>query len=227
MSTALVTPTLGRIIKEARIFLNQPNAENSFWTDEELGLWANDGIRTFFLETSERAEGQFDKTALLDVTTNQETVALPSDFFEVKALYIAQGQQYTILPYKNNLTEVYNINNSGTSDSYNGYYYFRNNSIVLRPIPGFTQAGGLKLEYIALPDVLIGNSDTVSGISPVYKELIVLHVVYKAKVKEDLVNNSNTSEKAAALLADAYNKFKETVGKRSKYPTGIIPYNPY
>lgn len=225
--TALTSPTLERLRKETRLFLNQPNAANSFWTDPEIDGYLNDGLRTFFLEINERAEGQFDKTAYLDVVSGQETVSLPSDFFQVKKLYAKQDTLFKVLEYNNDITQSYDSQVNSSSSSYEPYYYFVGNSVVLRPIPGFNSTGYLRLDYTALPDTLISGGDIMtSSISPVYKELVILHAVYKAKVKEDLVNGGQTSDKAAILLADAYSKFKETLGLRSKWPTKIIPFNP-
>lgn len=224
---SLSSPALSLLLTEVRILLNQTQNTNSSWSDPELIGYLNDGIRTFFLEINEHAEGQFDKQADLNIVASTDLVALPSDFFQVKKLYMLQNTVYRVLAYDNDVTASYDTTPSSASASYTPYYYFRGNNLVLRPVPGFSLTAGLRLEYTAIPDTLIVGGDVLtSSISPVYKELVVLHCVYKAKCKEDLVNGSNTSAKAASLLSDAYSKFKETVGRRSKYPQSTIMFNP-
>lgn len=224
---SLSSPTVSLLLAEARLLLNQSSSTNSFWTDPELITYLSDGIRTFFLEINEHAEGQFDKQVDLDLVANTDLVALPSDFFQIKKLYMHQNTLYRVMSYDNDVTASYESTPSSASGSYEPSYYFRGNNLVLRPIPGFSLTAGLRLEYTALPDTIITGGDSLtSSISPVYKELVVLHAVYKAKCKEDLVNGSNTSAKVAALLSDAYGKFKETVGRRSKYPQSILMFNP-
>lgn len=224
---SLSSPTLDLLLREVRILLNQRTEANSFWDNPELITYINDGIRTFFLEINEHAEGQFDKQVDLDIVSGVDLVALPSDFFQIKKLYIKQNTFYKVLAYDNDVTASYETAQGTAAPSYEPYYYFRGNNIVLRPVPGFNATAGLRLEYTALPDTIITGGDSLtSSISPVYKELVVLHAVYKAKCKEDLVNNSNTSQKVAALLSDSYAKFKETVGRRSKYPQSVLMFNP-
>lgn len=221
----LSSPTLERLIKEVRIFLNQPQKTNSFWTDEELTLYLNDGVRMYFLEVNERSEGQFDVKTTLDLVQGQETVDLPTDCFEVKALYASWNSQLRMLAYKNNLTNSLAKQPAGGPDYFEPFYYFRGNSLVLSPTPDFSLTGGLVLEYTAFPEQMIWGGDVMtSKISPVFKELIVMYAVYKAKVKESLVTGTNTAALAQAHLGDLFKAFKEDIGSRSKYPQQTVPY---
>lgn len=224
---ALSAPSLDRLLRETRNLLNQPREENSFWSNEELIGYLNDGTRTYFLDLSERAEGQFDKVTSLDITSGTETVALPSDCYEIRALYKKSGDYYQILNYENNLTQSYSGVSSSSGNGYAPSYYLRGNNLVLRDVPSSSETAGLKLEYTAFPEVLIWGGDSmVSGISPVFKELVIMYAVYKAKVKEDLNNGGNNSAKAAGHLGDLYKQFKDAVSIRSKYPQFIKPFSP-
>lgn len=221
----LSSPTLDRLLKEVRIFLNQPQKSNSFWTDEELTLYLNDAVRIYFLEVNERSEGQFDAKVNLDIVAGQEEVALPADCFEVKALFAVWNNENRILTYKNNLTASTSSQEQGGPTYYEPYYYFRGNNLVLQPIPAFDKAAGLLLEYTAFPEQMIYGGDTLSNkVSPVFKELIVMYAVYKAKVKESLVTGTNTSALVEVHLADLFNTFKNDIGGRSKYPQYTVPY---
>lgn len=222
----LTNTTLSRLIQETRIFLNQENATNSFWSDQELTMYANDAVRQYFATVVQNSEGQFDKIVDLNIVADQEEVALPSDFFEVRAVYKKITDAYKVLPYMNLVNVNYDTNGGTSALNYEAYYYFRGDSLVLRPIPNFSETSGLKLEYTAFPETLIWGGDTMTHVSPIFKEMIIMYMVYKAKVKESLVNGTDTSSQAAALLHDNYTNFVNAVSKRSKYPTFVRPFTP-
>jgi hypothetical protein len=223
----LQPPTLSRLIKEARIFLNQKEEKNSFWKDDELSIYANDAIRQYFLILSENAEGQFDEKVSLDLVAGQETIALPTDCFEVRAIFRVQNEVNQILQYKNNLTESYDTSVQSGGDTYVPYYYFRGESIVLRPVPGTNEVGGLVLEYTKFPETLITGLDAMtSNISTIFKELVVMYMVYKAKLKESSVQGGDTYRASEGHLSSLFTQFKNTVGGRSKFPQYILPFNP-
>src|SRR5687768_2519285 len=100
----LSSPTLQNLITSIRSFLNQRNPNNSFWTDEELTAYLNEGVRMYFVEVVQNDEGYFTTQSDLNITADAETVALPSDCFQVKALYKKVTDGYEILPYRNNVT---------------------------------------------------------------------------------------------------------------------------
>lgn len=224
----LSSPTLERLIKEARIFLRQQSSSNSTWSDEELTLYINDAIRIYFLEVAERAEGQFDAVLDLDITSGTEAIPLPSNFFEAKALYKRAENNYYILPYENFITTSYTTDGGSNGSTFMPAYYFRGNNIILRPVPQFTESASLRLEYTAFPETLIWGGDTMSsGVSPIFKELIIMYAAYKAKASDSATNGTSSGhEVVATLLGDLYAKFKETVGYRSKYPVAIKPFTP-
>jgi len=223
----LQQPTLQRLIKETRIFLNQQEASNSFWSDEELTMYLNDAVAMYYQEVLERAEGQFDKQVDLDLVSGVDLVALPTDCYEIKCLYKSTGNSFTILSYRNNLTESYENSQTTSSSTYFPSYEFRANNIVLRPAPGFSETAGLRLEYTAFPDTMVWGGDVMtSGVAPVFKELIILYAVYKAKIKESLTIGSGSFAPVQQLLDSAYNRFKDSVGFRSKNPTFVLPFNP-
>lgn len=223
----LSSPTAQQLITETRIMLNQQDPGNSFWKDDELLIYLNEGIRIYFTELVSVNEGDFVTTANLDIVGGTETVTLPTDFFKVRALYKKQSDGYILLPYRNNLTEGYLTNGAATGDLYLPYYYFRANQLVLRPIPVSSDTAGLKLEYIQFPETLVWGGDTMSTqISPLFKQIIVMYAVYKAKLKESMVNGVAMYKVPQENLAELYKNFKDTIAIRSKNPTFVIPYNP-
>lgn len=222
----LSNPTLKQLLKEVRLILNQSNPLNSLWSDGELTIYLNDAVAQYFIEVGERNEGQFNATADLDIVANQETVDLPTDFFEARSLHKKIVNGFKILPYRQQTLENYESGGPNSPEVYQPYYFFRGNQLVLRPIPVFNETAGLKLEYTAFPETMIWGGDSItSKFTPIFKELIVMYCVYKAKIKEDLVNGGNNSDKAAAHLAQLFTTFKENVGGRSKFPQFVKPYD--
>lgn len=226
MST-LASPAIEDLLTDVRNMLNQPQATNSFWTDEELASYLNEAVRRYFAECILHGGGQFVAQTDLSIVENTETVTLPDDFYEVRALYRAVSGGYEILPYRNNLTESYS-NTGGTSGStYLPYYYLRGNTLVLRPVPNFSETSALRIEYVQFPTTMITGGETLtSQVSPVFKDLIISYAVYKAKLKESLTSGLQTHAVAKDNLTDLYIAFKEVVAQRSQNPTAMIPFNP-
>lgn len=224
----LVAPTLEKLVREARVLLRQPRAENSRFTDAELIGYANDALQQVFLTVNEAGEGQFDKTSTLNIVNATETVALPVDCFSIKALYKLQGTVWRRLEYRQNIMMDFDVNatNSG-STTYEPYYYLRGNSLVLRPIPGFSETGSLKIEYTAYPAVLVMGADNLdAGLSPLFKELIVMYIVAKAKLADDLNGGGQGYALAASHRDDLFRQFKHQLMERSKAPQYITVFEP-
>lgn len=223
----LSSPTADDLLVNIRNMLNQPDATNSFWTDAELLTYVDEAVRRYYVEVVQHAEGQFNVVTDLDIVGGAETIDLPSDFFELRALYRKTSQGYDMLFYRNNLTEGYATTTASGGDLYNPYYYFRGNALVLRPIPGFDQVAGLRMEYVQFPETIVTGGDSLtSQVSPVFKDLIETYAVYKAKMKESLVSGVDTSALAKANLNDLFAVFKEVIEGRSYSPTAVKPFNP-
>lgn len=224
----LVSPTTGNLLKNTRMMLGQPDPSNSNWSDDALLTWLNEAVRVYFAEVTVGNEGQFTAVSDLDLVANQDTVTLPSDFFEVRVLYRKVTSGYQALPYVNSVSGGYMTTNSGTGNNYMPSYYFRNNLIVLRDPPGFAETGGLRLEYIQFPDTLVNGGDRLStSISPIFKQVIEMYAVKKAKTQQSLVTGGDVGlSQITAHFNELYAQFKEIIRGRSKYPQFIQPYNP-
>lgn len=223
----LSSPTLTQLLSSVRNLLNQPVAANSFWSDAELTEYINEGIRLYFAEAVANNEGYFTTTSDLNLVSGTETVALPTDCFEVRSLYKKINNGYEILSYRNVVNEGYSTLGGGSSETYFPDYYFRANNLVLHPVPQVTETAGLKLEYIQFPETLVSGTDSLSSqVSPVFKQLIEMYAVYKAKLKESMVNGVVMYAIPEAHVAQLYSQFKESIYGRSRGPTFIIPFNP-
>lgn len=223
----LTSPTLQNLISSVRRMLNQPEPTNSTWQDSELTDYLNEGVRLYFLECVQANEGYFTTTTTLNIASGVETVALPTDCFQVKALYKAVTDGYILLSYNNNMSSGYSSQGGSAGDTYLPYYYFQGNNLVLRPTPQGAQTAGLKLDYIQFPDNMIWGGDSMtSQVSPVFKQLIEMYAVYKAKLKESMVNGVTMHKVPEENLAALYASFKNAISTRSKNPVYVTPFNP-
>lgn len=227
----VVTPKLEGILRGVRSLLNQPRPENSRFSDADLTAWSNDAIQQIFLTVNEAGEGQFDTTTNpgLNVTNATETVALPTDCFAVKAVYWTQGTVNRRLEYRQNVTMDFDATSANSGQTtYEPYYYFRGNSLVLRPIPGFTSTSNpLIIEYTKYPTILVYAGDSMDdGISPLFRELIEAYVVAKAKFRDDLSGQGSGYALANQRMVDLFHQFKHQIMERSKAPQYTTPFEP-
>jgi len=223
----LSAPTIEELLVEVRDMLSQPSATNSTWSDESLANYLNEGVRRAFTEIIQTGEGQFTAAVSLNLVAGSETVALPTDCFKVKCLYRKVANGYEMLSYRNNLTEGYSTTGGESGPSYSPDYSFRGNSLFLRPVPNFNETAGLRLEYIQFPETMLSGGDSLtSQMSPIFRDLIIMYAVYKAKVKESLTNGTDTSTLARENLNDLFTSLREIIAHRSANPTAIIPFNP-
>jgi hypothetical protein len=228
MAIALSPPTLGKLLTSVRSMLNQPNASNSTWSDAQLTLWINQGVQRYFGEVVQNVEGHWTKTSTLNIVSGTETIALPSDFFEIKGLWKVTSQGRVALPYQNNLSgDVLTTGGPSGSEAYFPSYSFIENSIKLNPVPAYSETGGLFLEYTYFPEVMLSAGDTLSSnVAPIFAELVEMYAVYKAKMQESLVNGVDMSALAKANVAELYQQFTNLIKNRSKFPQFVKPWSP-
>lgn len=228
----LTTPTLQVLLTNVTRMLNISDPTNAFWTPEELTEYLNEAIRVYFSECVLANEGYFTtqtggSVSDLNIVANTETIALPSDCFQVKIVYKKVSDGWMKLSYRNNLTEGYTNNGGSGPDTFYPCYEFQGNNLVLRPTPNFSETGGIRLEYIYFPDQMIWGGDQLTAqVSPVFKQVLEMYAVYKAKLKESLVNGVAMHKVAEENLAALYKLFKDTITKRSRDPQYVVPFNP-
>lgn len=228
----LTSPTLGKLIFNIRNMLGQPNPVNSTWTDAELKEYILEAVRVYFAEVIATGEGYFTTTTdpnnNLSIVSGAELVALPDDFYQVKALYIQRTNGWELLEYRNNVTSGFISQGGGTgSNTYSPYYYFQGNNIILHPTPTFNGTGVLRLDYVQFPDQMVNGGDTLTNqVSPVFKQLIEKYAIVQAKKKQSLVNGTDLTAIAKDDLKDAYVNFKNAIDKRSMHPEYVVPFNP-
>ncbi len=223
----LSSPPLQQLLGNIRILLNQRDPNNSFWSDQELINYLNDAVALYFLECVQANEGYFTTTADLNIVANTEAIDLPTDFFEAKNLWKKISNGFAPLYYMNTLTEGYSTQGGTANESYLPQYMFRKQQLIIRPTPNFSETAGLKIEYIQFPDTMVWGGDSLTNqISPVFKQLVGMYAVYKAKLKESMVNGGNMHSIPESNMAALYTAFKHALQRRSKGPTYVTPFNP-
>lgn len=232
----LASPTLNSLLTDVRNLLGQPNSDNSYWSDFEITQYINEGVRIYFAQVVKNYEGYFtvstDPNAggsgNLTYTANNELVALPTDCFQIRALYIQRPQGWSLLEYRNDVTHGYWTNTgNGSPNIYQPYYFFQGNNIVLRPVPNVTGTNALKLDYIQMPDQMVNGGDSLTNqISPVFKQLLVMYAVYKAKIKQSMVSGTDLTAIAKANLNEIFNSFKDAIMPRTASPRYTDTFDP-
>lgn len=223
----LTSPTAQKLLTNVRNMLSQPDPLNSTWTDPELIEYLNEGVRVYFQEAASANEGYFTTTSDLDIVSGTNTVTLPTDFFQAKILWKKVTNGYVALNYRNVIQDSYATVSGSSGNEYFPSYEFRGNSLVLSPTPNFSETGGLKLAYIQFPDTMVYGGDSLtSQVSPVFKQLIEMYAVYKAKLKESMVNGTDLHSVPESNLNKLYILFKQSIQKRSKGPTYVAAFNP-
>jgi hypothetical protein len=53
-----------------------------------------------------------------------------------------------------------------------------------------------------------------------------MYAVYKAKMKQSMVNGVDLTAIPAANLKAIYTMFRDTINKRSEHPEYVVPFNP-
>jgi len=223
----LSSPTLQNLISDIRIQLNQRDPNNTTWRDDEIGLYLNDGIKRYFVELVQADEGYFTTQVDLNIVANVETIALPSDCFQVKNLWKKVTNGFISLNYKNSHTMNYSTIGGSSSESYFPDYSFQGNNIVLRDTPNFSETAGIRMEYLQFPNTIVYGGDTLTDqISPIFKELLEIYAIYKCKLKESMVSGGNMHLIPAQQLMVLEAQFKSIIEKRSKNPTYVQAFLP-
>lgn len=223
----LSSPSLGKLLTNVRNFLNSPNSANSFWSDQELTEYLNQGVQRYFVEVSNNNEGQFITKTSLDIVSGAQTIALPTDCFIIKAVRKIVSTGAVALQHIPDQTLSYDNNGGSGSESYFPSYTFRGNNLVLSPTPGYSETGGIELEYMQFPGTLQDASDTLTAqVPPIFKELLEMYAVYKAKLKESLSNGVALDTRVQTLVDSLYHSMQDALRSRSMQPTFIKPFNP-
>lgn len=176
----MATITLANLRTRAR---DRANMENStFVSDSIFNTYINYAISDLRdIITSKVGEDYFATSSFSTLTTNQETLALPADFYKLLWIEVLEyGTKYTRL----NRFEV-NEQPNGLPYSYNSFlkYRLRADNVWFQPISA-TGGKTVRIWYVPLPTALSSDLDTLNGYNG-WDEYVVLLAARKAVVKEE------------------------------------------
>jgi hypothetical protein len=157
---------------------------SKFITDAELNTYINaSNAELYDLLIASRGENYFVLSYNFTTSINQDTYALPADFYKLMGVdfVTSSTQAITLKAFRwqerNRFREpFYNVRN------YNLMYQVRGDDLVFIPTPNGAQQ--IRLWYIPLPQELTLDTDAFNGING-YEEYVVIDAAIKMRVKEE------------------------------------------
>lgn len=209
------TVTLGQLKTRSRERADMVNSK--FISDSELASYINASYAELYdLLISSRGENYFIDSYSFTTTSNQDSYALPNDFYKLMGVdYVTSASQaITLKAFKwqerNRFKEpFYNTAN------YNLMYQIRGNDLVFVPVPNGNQ--NMKLWYVPVPASLSSDSDSFNGING-YEEYIVIDAAIKMRVKEE----SPVDELMMAKEAMRQRVLQASSGRDSGEPNRVV-----
>jgi hypothetical protein len=172
------------------------NMENSqFVTDAELNVYINEAIADLRDKMiSKVGDDYFASETTINLLNNQDTYALPADFYKVLYVEVKGDDGYF---YKVRRFEVSERNFGASPINYyipDIRYRLRANNIVFTP-QNLVGGRQVRLTYVPVPTELVNNGDTLQGYNG-WEAYVVVYAARKALVKEE----SDTSQLDAELM---------------------------
>jgi hypothetical protein len=190
-----LTTTLLALRTAARQRADQVNS--GFVSDTELNSYINASLCELYdLIISTYGEDYYVTTATTALTSSTDTYALPSDFYKCVGVDLVIANNTAITLERFNFVErnQYRYTIGGFFNQITSKYKIIGNNIKFLPFP----AGGVsvKIWYIPVPTLLVGDSDTFDGVSG-WEEYIITDAAIKMMQKEE----SDVSVLAAQKMA--------------------------
>ena len=190
----MATVTLLELRTRARQRSDMVNS--GFISDSELNAYVNASYAELYdLLVSKHGEDYFVNQYNFTTTTNNETYALPDDFYKLEGVDLQLDTSNNWVSLKRfefaerNIPQIWDIK----FVDFIRYRVFGNN-IRFSPVPQSHQS--IRVWYVPLPDKLVKDTDSFSGING-FEEYIVIDVAIKMLTKEESDVSTLMAEKAA------------------------------
>lgn len=187
--------------------------------DADVIRWINDGQ----VEIVRHNEGALQKTAFIDLVTDQQAYTLPTDLLLLRSLRfksLATDLSYTKIEYKNMQQFDESI------DGWDGFQYNHDdpvfftmfeNKALLWPIPDKSLSSGIKILYNQKPTDVVLTSDALS-LPLIYHNTIVKYCMWQASNLDDdhdpaVMYKNDFTEDVNRLIT------RESSDSNSLYPT--------
>lgn len=169
---------------------------SGFISDSELNSYINASYAELYdLLVSKHGEDYFIEQYSFTTTINTETYALPSNFYKLVGVDLQLDTSNNWVSLKRfefaerNIPQIWDIK----FVDFIRYRVFGNN-IRFSPVPQSNQ--NLRIWYVPLPDKLVNNNDSFSGVNG-FEEYIVIDTAIKMLTKEESDVTSLMMEKMA------------------------------
>lgn len=183
--------TLLQLRTRVRQYLDEPTAV--YWTDAEINNWVNQAYFYYYMLIAQSFDGYFTKETLTNIVSNVNLVPLPSDFWKIRLLERVFATYTVPLRYYERMESPNITSNTNFSNVYTPTYRFEGQNILLEPTPDTTIVGGLRLEYLPQPILMVADGDSPQpGFQESWQEGIVLRAAVSCKQKEEAVINGGT-----------------------------------
>jgi len=159
----------------------------AFVTDAEIVRYLDKSYRSLYMKIVKANKSFFVTSYTINVVSNQDTYALPADFFKAVGVDLLinddNDNRITLSPFNfnqrnRNKTRFYAFT------SYRGFrYYFRGDDIVFTPIPD--AANTVELWYIPDPTSITATNQTITVNPAVIEDYLILDAGIKCLQKEE------------------------------------------
>lgn len=176
------TVTLGTLRAKIRLDGELGDDNSLYWTSAMLNDWINSAWALLYDALATADPERYIEPSNVSVVASTESYNLPSDFHREHALWFPDSTAdsgYIRAP-RINPNELFTVGDAGAEVG-ETFYYTRKGKLYLHPSPGWT--GTAILQYIAVPDTLSSDGDSIDSIN-LWTEWLVEDVLEKAALRE-------------------------------------------
>lgn len=180
---------------EIRTLLRETTSADSFWTDADLLVWANQTLDLRAMELMEAHEGYCTQAFEDDTVANQREYALPEGTTRVRrvCLVYSDGEEIELSRNDRIGQDYYPSNNSGTGRyGVRPTYRLVDNLLYIEPPDPESRTDGLRIEIECLPSRLTADDSKLSLAYPDTMETLLTYDVWDVAMGvEDAQGNVN------------------------------------
>lgn len=184
---SVLTGTLSNFIVRVRRYLKEADATKSHWSNDFIKQLFNTSYRRRSAQLHMAYEGYFTIVATRDLEGNQERYAWPSGFSRLLKMELVRsdGRTIPLERYERHLDVKHTPQTSG--DTYKPTFRPIGSGFVLEPAPTEALVGGLRIEYLGIPEELTEDGDTLHSDFPtILDEMLVLDTAIAAFDQEGM-----------------------------------------
>ncbi len=187
---AQLKPTLASLLTRTRRYLNEVDADKSYWSDDFLKELLNAEYRLRCAELHMAYEGFFVNVAQRDLTEDQTRYAWPPNFQRLHKMEVVRtdGRRRPVMRFERH-EEVVQPPLAG-GDSYHPTYRPVGSGFELEPGPSTTVTNGLRMEYYGVPAELEEDNDVLHSDFPdLFSEILVIDAALAAMNTEQFMDD--------------------------------------